>query len=294
VDIAAVVERATEAAVPAIEQAGHMLSVDLPRERLFVEGDLERLVQVLANLLDNAARYTPDGGSIALKAWREQQQVVISVRDTGRGIAADEIGSVFQMFVQGRSALHRVGTGLGVGLALARSIVEMHGGTIEALSEGEGKGAEFIVRLAAAAAAPREEARAADTLKAGAAQRVLVVDDNTDAAATLDMFVRALGHETHIAHDGEEALRAFDDFKPDIVLLDIGLPGINGYEVARRLRSRKGSSVRIIAITGWGQPEDRKQSAEAGFDLHLVKPVDEAQLLRILGAEAHGGNDTLH
>jgi PAS domain S-box-containing protein len=295
VDMAEVVERAAEAAAPAIERAGHTLSVDLPRERTFVTGDLERLVQVLANLLDNAARYTPDGGGIAVKAWREQRQVALSVRDTGRGIAADEIRSVFGMFVQGRSPLHRVGTGLGVGLALARNIVELHGGTIEALSEGEDKGAEFIVRLPAGQAPAHEERpQAAAPVKAAASQRVLVVDDNADAAATLDLFVKALGHETRVAYDGEQALQAFDEFRPDIVLLDIGLPGMNGYEVARRLRSRSGRGFRIIAVTGWGQAEDRKQSAEAGFDLHLVKPVDEAQLLRILGAEAHGANDTLH
>ena len=295
VDVAEVVERAAEAAAPAIERAGHLLSVDLPRERTFVTGDLERLVQVLANLLDNAARYTPDGGSIAVKAWREGQQVTLSVRDTGRGIAADELRSVFQMFVQGRSPLHRVGTGLGVGLALARSIVELHGGTIEALSEGENKGAEFLVRLPAGQAPAHDERPvAAASRKVDASQRVLVVDDNADAAGTLDLFVKALGHETRVAYDGEQALQAFDEFRPDIVLLDIGLPGMNGYEVARRLRSRSGRGFRIIAVTGWGQAEDRKQSAEAGFDLHLVKPVDEAQLLRILGAQAHGANGTLH
>jgi PAS domain S-box-containing protein len=295
VDVADVVERATEAAVPAIERAGHALSVELPAERTFVLGDLERLVQVLANLLDNAARYTPDGGSIAVRAWREGKQVVFSVRDTGRGIAADEIGLVFQMFVQGRSPLHRVGTGLGVGLALARSIVELHGGSLEALSEGEGKGAEFIVRLAAAQAPHKVETPASDApARAAASQRVLVVDDNADAAGTLDMFVKALGHETRVAYDGEQALQAFDEFRPDIVLLDIGLPGMNGYEVARRLRDRGGKGFRIIAVTGWGQAEDRRRSTEAGFDLHLVKPVDEAELLQVLGAEAHPGNGTLH
>ena len=295
VDVADVVERATEAAVPAIERAGHTLSVELPGERTFVLGDLERLVQVLANLLDNAARYTPDRGSIAVKASRDGEQVVLSVRDTGRGIAADEIGAVFQMFVQGRSPLHRVGTGLGVGLALARSITELHGGSLEARSEGDGKGAEFIVRLAAAPAPPREDAKLVATpVKTAASQRVLVVDDNADAAGTLDMFVKALGHQTRVAYDGEQALQVFDEFKPDIVLLDIGLPGMNGYEVARRLRSRGGKAFRIIAVTGWGQADDRRQSAEAGFDLHLVKPVDEADLLQILSAEAHQGNGTLH
>ena len=293
VHVAAVMERATEAAAPAIQTAGHKLSVDLAAERLFVEGDADRLVQVLANLLDNAARYTPAGGSVALKAWREREQVVLSVRDTGRGIPAAEIGTVFQMFVQGREPLHRIGAGLGVGLALARGIVDLHGGSIEARSEGEGKGAEFVVRLPAAEP-PREEAsqdRAGEA--AGApAQRVLVVDDNADAATTLDFFLRALGHETRVAYDGEQALQAFDDFRPDIVLLDIGLPGINGYEVARRLRSRGRSGVRIVAVTGWGLPEDRRQSAEAGFDLHLVKPVDEKQLLQVLGAQGQPG--TLH
>ena len=295
VEVAQVVERATEAAAPAIQTGGHKLSVDLPAERLFVTGDAERLVQVLANLLDNAARYTPEAGRIELRAWREGEQAVLSVRDTGRGIPADEIGAVFNMFVQGREPLHRVGAGLGVGLALARSIVELHGGSIEARSEGEGKGAEFVVRLPASGAPHAVKApQDAEAPGSGMARRVLVVDDNVDAATTLTFFLKALGHETRMAYNGEQALQAFDEFRPQIVLLDIGLPGISGYEVARRIRSRKHSGVRIVAVTGWGQPEDRRQSAEAGFDLHLVKPVDEQQLLQVLGVEAQSGNGTLH
>jgi PAS domain S-box-containing protein len=294
VEVAQIVERAMEAARPAIDAARHSVSVELPAEPLFVSGDLDRLVQVLANLLDNAARYTPDGGRIVVLARREREHVELSVRDTGRGIPADEIGAVFQMFVQGRSPLRRVGSGLGVGLALARSIVELHGGSIEAKSEGEGKGAEFRVRLPASGAPPREEAQSRPAPQGRSpARRVLIVDDNADAAVSLNLFVQALGHETLLAYDGEHALQAFDEFRPHIVLLDIGLPDINGYEVARRLRMR-GGGVRIIAVTGWGQPEDRRQSAEAGFDLHLVKPVDETQLLQVLGAQGHPGNDTLH
>ena len=295
VEVAQVVERATEAAAPAMQAAGHRLSVDLPAERLFVTGDTDRLVQVLANLLDNAARYTPAAGRIVLKAWREREQVLLSVCDTGRGIPADEIGAVFNMFVQGRQPLHRVGAGLGVGLALARSIVELHGGSIEARSEGEGKGAEFVVHLPASGT-PQTEAASPDAGApgTGTARRVLVVDDNVDAATTLNFFLKALGHETRMAYNGEQALQAFDEFRPEIVLLDIGLPGINGYEVARRIRSRKPSGVRIIAVTGWGQPEDRRQSAEAGFDVHLVKPVDEKQLLQVLSVKAQPANGTLH
>jgi CheY-like chemotaxis protein len=261
---------------------------------LLVSGDRGRLTQIVANLLTNATRFTPVDGSIWLKASRQDGQVVLSVRDTGRGVPAGQLENIFGMFVQGKDALHRVGGGLGVGLALARRIAELHGGTVEGKSEGEGKGSEFILRLPASAAAP-SEASAIGPLASGpmdrlAPRRVLIVDDNLDAAATLDQLMRSLGHETRVAHNGTDALSLADQFKPQVVLLDIGMPGMNGYEVAAQLRKR-GRAMKIVAVTGWGTEDDRSRSAQAGFDLHLVKPVDEAALQRII---EQNGNSTRH
>ena len=291
--IADVVRRALETATPAIQAGRHALEVDLPPEPIRVNGDLDRLTQLVTNLLNNAARYTPDHGAISVRARAEGGFAVVQVRDTGRGIEPNIIGRIFDMFVQGRTPIQRVGGGLGVGLALARRIAEMHGGTLEARSEGENKGSEFTLRLplmeGSSEPAPTARAPAARPV---AARRILVVDDNVDAAATLDMLLRSLGHETCVAYDGVRALRMAAEFKPDIVLLDIGMPGLDGYEVARRLRAQQPAKpFRIIAITGWGQPADREKSQQAGFDVHLVKPVDPQDLLRVLG-ERNGS--TLH
>jgi CheY-like chemotaxis protein len=297
VDLADVVERAVETAKPALEHGRHHLRVEVPGERIAVEGDLTRLIQVVANLLTNAARFTPSGGSIAVSARRQGSDAVLSVRDNGRGIPAESIDSIFGMFVQGKEPVHRVGGGLGIGLALARRITEMHGGSVTAKSEGEGKGSEFIVRLplASRTAAEAQSAPApGPTLRESfPLRRILIVDDNADAADALDALLRSLGHETMVAYDGVQALQVAERFGPDIVLLDIGLPGLSGYEVARRLRETKGRRPKkIIAITGWGQEGDRTLSREAGFDVHLVKPVDEAVLRVILEANGHEG--TVH
>ena len=297
VDLADVVERAVETAKPALEHGKHSLRVEVPGERIAVEGDLRRLTQVVANLLTNAARFTPSGGSIAVSARRQGSDAVLSVRDNGRGIPAESIDSIFGMFVQGKEPVHRVGGGLGIGLALARRITELHGGSVTAKSEGEGKGSEFIVRLplASQAAAQAQPAPApGPTLRESVPlRRILIVDDNADAADALDALLRSLGHETMVAYDGVQALLVAEQFGPDIVLLDIGLPGLSGYEVARRLRETKGRKPKkIIAITGWGQEGDRTLSREAGFDVHLVKPVDEAVLRVILEANGHEG--TVH
>jgi CheY-like chemotaxis protein/two-component sensor histidine kinase len=297
VDMAEVVERAVETARPGLDEGQHHLSVALPSEPLTVQGDLARLVQVFANLLANSARFTPPGGRIRLEAARTASEAIVSVRDNGRGIGADSIEGIFGMFVQGAEPAHRVGGGLGIGLALARRIVELHGGTIQAKSEGEGKGSEFTVRLPLAArqvAAGRPQAPApARAAGAFPQQRILIVDDNADAADALDALLRSLGHETRVAYDGPQALKAAQDFRPDTVLLDIGLPGLSGYEVARRLRELKGNeTTKIIAVTGWGQEGDRALSREAGFDVHLVKPVDEAVLRDIL--ESQGPEGTVH
>jgi CheY-like chemotaxis protein len=291
-DLAEVVRHSVETTAPAIEAARHVLELDLPSEPLMVWGDAQRLAQVLSNLLNNSARYTPPGGSIAVRARAEENHAVVQVRDSGRGIEPDMIERIFDMFVQGRAPLQRIGGGLGVGLALARRLAELHGGTVEARSEGVNRGSEFTLRLPlgardGAAQKPEQPAR-----RPGVARRVLVVDDNVDAASMLDMLLRSLGHETRVAHEGTAALRVAEEFRPDIVLLDIGMPGIDGYEVARRLRTlAKARPMRIVAVTGWGQEGDRERSREAGFDLHLVKPVDANELSRALndrsGATLH-------
>jgi PAS domain S-box-containing protein len=282
VDVADAARRAAEAARPLMQGARHHFELRLPAQGVTVDGDLDRLTQALTNLLNNAARYTPEGGRISLSLAVQGDEAVLRVRDNGRGIEPDLLERIFDMFVQGRSPSKRVAGGLGIGLALARRIAEMHGGALEARSEGPNKGSEFTVRLPLlkerAAAVP-----GAPAVQASAAHRVLVVDDNVDAAATLDMLLRSLGHRTRVAHDGIAALRMAEEFNPDVVLLDIGMPGLDGYEVARRLRAmKKGAAFRIIAVTGWGQEADRAKSKEAGFDVHLVKPVEPTELARVL------------
>jgi PAS domain S-box-containing protein len=297
-DVADIVARAVETSRPAIDAARHKLEVSLPARQFKVRGDPLRLVQALTNLLNNAARYTDAGGRIVVKVEEagegesEAGQVGISVRDTGRGIDAALLKSIFGMFVQGRDPLSRPSAGLGVGLALARSIVELQHGTIEAKSEGIGKGAEFIIRLPVVARGPVHASTAAgqEELPAPTAPlcRVLVVDDNMDAAVALTSLLRKHGHEALAVHSGAEALHAFEGFRPEIVLLDLGMPGMNGLEVARRLRQRNRTPrPLIVAVTGWGKPEDETLSREAGFDLHMVKPVEELDVLKIL--RTHSG-----
>jgi PAS domain S-box-containing protein len=293
VDMAEVVRRAAETAAPAIEAARHRLDIELPNEPLTVQGDMHRLTQVLANLLNNAARYTPPAGQIAVQARQQDGWSVIQVSDNGRGIEPDMLERIFHMFVRGRAALEKIGAGLGVGLALARRIAEAHGGTLQAASEGEDKGAHFTLRIPlqkrpVAPAHAAAQRLAWPTL----AKRILVVDDNVDAAVTLALLLKSLGHETCVVHDGLQALRMAVEFRPDVVLLDIGMPGLDGYEVARRLRALKRERpLRIIAITGWGQEADRTRSREAGFDVHLVKPVDPRALT---SAIASNNGATLH
>jgi CheY-like chemotaxis protein/nitrogen-specific signal transduction histidine kinase len=296
VDMADAARRAIEMTAPLVEANAHALEVSLPAQPIPVRGDLHRLTQVLGNLLNNAARYTPRGGRISLSAVRESGEAVVKVRDNGVGLDPALSERIFDMFVQGRSSLERVGGGLGVGLALARKIAELHGGALEAHSDGRGRGAEFTLRLPLdAVSAPEQhppaEATRAGATRAGAARRILVVDDNVDAATMLELLLRSLGHETRVVYDGASALKAATEFHPDVVLLDIGMPGLDGYEVARRLRAMKDRPRRIIAVTGWGQPADRQRSQEAGFDKHLVKPVEANELVRILD-ERNGA--TLH
>jgi CheY-like chemotaxis protein len=264
---------------------------------VYVDGDAQRLAQLTANLLNNAARYTPPGGRITLTTRAEGAWGVLTVRDTGRGIEAEWLDRIFEMFVQGRPILERVGGGLGIGLALSRRIAELHGGSLRAFSEGADKGSEFTLRLplAVAEVVTYEEhvaAPPAESPEDAASRRVLIVDDNHDAASTLEMLLQSLGHETRVVHSGVEALQAAPEFKPDVVLLDIGLPGIDGYEVARRLRSMTTERpFKIVAVTGWDQEADKRRSEEAGFDMHLVKPVAPADLEKAL-SERNGA--TLH
>jgi PAS domain S-box-containing protein len=290
VDLAAVVSQAVETVRPLMQERGHALTVVLPQEPISFRGDATRLAQVFGNLLHNAAKYSADGGRIALTAAREDGQVVVRVRDNGMGIARDVLPHIFEPFAQGDRALDRAQGGLGIGLTLVRRLVEMHGGTVAAHSDGPGLGSEFVVRLPAEPAAPPEAAPAApDSRRGGEHRRVLVVDDNGDAAESLALLLQTIGHETRVAHDGPGALKEAETFGPDVVLLDIGLPGMDGYEVARRLRRLEPArSALLVAVTGYGQDEDRRRSKEAGFDHHFVKPVDPATLADVLHAGRAG------
>jgi len=289
-DVQKIVAEAVETSRPLVEARGHELAVSLPPEPLRVSGDPVRLTQVLTNLVNNAAKYTPDGGSISVAAEADGDEVVVRVCDTGAGIAREMLARVFDLFVQADRSLDRAQGGLGIGLTLVRRLVEMHEGTVQAFSEGLGMGSEFVVRLpalvggrpaAGSAAGPPEETAAAEP--ESSSRRILVVDDNTDAAATLAMLLRIGGHEVKVAHDGNAALETAGAFRPEVVLLDIGLPGLDGYEVARRLRSRPETEQSLlVAVSGYGQEDDKRRSREAGFDHHLVKPVDFAALRAVI------------
>jgi CheY-like chemotaxis protein/two-component sensor histidine kinase len=273
VGLAAIIQTALETALPAIESAGHRLSITLPSEPLDLEADPIRLAQVFANLLNNAAKYTEAGGRIDVLARQEEQEVMVAVRDTGVGIPADMLPRVFELFLQVETTRGHAQGGLGIGLTLVKSLVELHGGRVEARSPGLGQGSELTVRLPIATGA-RAEAIRRDAEAPLAPRRILVVDDNRDAADSLGMLLEALGSEVEIAYDGPAALEAVPRYRPEVVLLDIGMPGMNGHEVARRLRERpEGRDLMLVALTGWGQDQDRRCSEAAGFDRHLVKPV---------------------
>jgi len=286
VDVADVVAKAIEMASPLLEEREHDLEVDLPRG-LMVDGDPARLAQVLANLLTNAAKYTEKGGHVRIRGERQDGIAMISVRDSGIGIAPEMLPRVFDMFTQERQALDRHQGGLGLGLTIVRNLVALHGGTVEASSAGRNRGREFVLRLPLASGASIEPDGASlsrfQPRQEGAGPSVLIVDDNEDAAAMLAEYVKSLGYRVRTAHDGPAALKAAVDAAPDIALLDIGLPVMDGYELASRLReSELGPAVKLIAVTGYGQAEDRRRSREAGFDAHLVKPVDLDALAELL------------
>jgi PAS domain S-box-containing protein len=286
IDLRTVVTSAIEASRPLIDKWRHELKVAMPAEPVYLDGDLTRLSQVLLNLLNNAAKYTDRGGRIALTVEPEGAQVAIRVKDSGIGIPSEMLPHIFGMFTQVDRSLERAEGGLGIGLTLVQRLVELHRGTVKAYSEGAGKGSEFVVRLPVAtgadAAAGSAHGAAAAEPAAHSTCRILIVDDNRDAADTLGLLLKNLGNEVHIAHDGLEALGAAEEFQPDVVLLDIGMPKMNGYDAARRIRAVRGAGVVLIAVTGWGQDEDRRRSAEAGFDHHLTKPVNLAALQALL------------
>jgi len=290
-ELRAITTRAVETARPLIDARRHTLTVDLPDEPLALDGDAVRLAQVLGNLLNNAAKYTEPGGKIWLTARREGGEIVVRVRDTGVGLAPDMAPRIFEPFTQADHPPALSQGGLGIGLTLAKRLVELHGGRIEVHSDGPGQGSEFVVRLPAGAAAPARPTPERTAEGTAAGRRILVVDDNVDAAESLAVLLRHWGHEARTAHDGREAVAAAREFAPDTALLDIALPDMTGYELAGRLRTEGGmDGAPLIAMTGYGQPADRQRSAEAGFRVHLVKPVDPAELRRLL-AELKDGKD---
>jgi PAS domain S-box-containing protein len=280
VDLGSIVDQAVEMIRPKAEKRSQMISVSLPSTPLTVYGDDARLAQVIGNLLDNASKYSDTGSAIELAVEADAEGVVIAVRDRGAGIAADQISRVFQMFSQVHD--HHRNEGLGIGLALVQRLVELHGGTVEARSEGLGCGSEFLVRLpnthrlAAASTVERDDAPIPP-------RRVLVVDDNTDAASTLVHLLESAGHSARAAHSGHDALLLAATFEVDIVFLDIGMPGMNGFEVCRAIRAAPwGARVAVYALTGWGQNEDRAKTRAAGFDGHLIKPVSPRTIATVL------------
>lgn len=288
VKLADVIQSAVEASRPFIEEASHELSVTLPEKPISLHADPHRLAQVLSNLLGNAAKYTPEGGRIALLAERQGSDVLVKVQDNGIGIPQEMVDRIFEMFAQIDRPMEKNYTGLGIGLTLVKSLVQMHGGTVEVHSEGENRGSEFRVRLPILVER-RDEAqkpdRGQETVPSEFKHRVLVVDDNKAAAELLGMVVRMLGHEVRTAGDGQEGFEVAEVFLPDVVLMDLGMPRMNGFEAARKIREQPwGQQMRLIALTGWGQAEDKQRTKEAGFDHHLVKPAEPAELQRLLAS----------
>jgi CheY-like chemotaxis protein/two-component sensor histidine kinase len=284
VELVPLLEQTLAAMRPQAACLGHKLELRLPSKPIYVDADPVRLAQILGNLLSNACKFTERGGHIELSAAVEDGQAAVRVRDNGIGIAADQIAHIFGMFTQVDTSLERSVGGLGIGLTLVASLVAMHGGTIEARSEGLGRGSEFIMRLPTRPApSARSAAPESRSSEPSVSRRILIIDDNEDGAQSLAMLLELHGHQTQMAHDGVQGIELAEEFQPEIVLLDIGLPRLNGYEVGRRIRAQPwGKDMVLIAMTGWGQEDDRNRSREAGFDAHIVKPVDHDQLMKML------------
>jgi PAS domain S-box-containing protein len=289
VQLATIIHNAVETSKPLIEAGGHKLAVSLPAEPIMVDGDAVRLAQVFANVLNNAAKYTDKGGQIAVSARREGSHATVSIRDTGIGIPREMLSRVFDMFAQVDHTQRRSQGGLGIGLNLVRTLVTMHGGSVEARSDGPGQGSEFIIRLPMATpdfrGSENKHTGSAPKSAVLATQRILVVDDIRDAGDSLGTLLKFLGADVHVVYDGPSAIEALRICRPSVVLLDLGMPGLDGYEVARKVREDPDfRNVLLIALTGWGQEEDRRHSLEAGFDHHLVKPVDLGALQALLAS----------
>ena len=282
--LAGLMTTAVESIVPLARAADHQVHVDVPPASVLVDGDATRIVQVFANILNNAVKFTPRGGHIWFTADRQSHEAVVNIRDTGIGIAPDMLPRVFDMFHQAEPILDRSNGGLGIGLTLARRLVKMHDGRLEIRSPGPGEGTEVEIRLPIAAVKDTPAVDATPRARGGTQRlKVLIVDDNLDAAEMLDVVVSGLGHATRRAHDGGTAVSAAAEFEPDLILLDIGLPVMNGYTVARTLRSQPAfAHVHIAAVTGWGQEEDRREARDAGFDSHFTKPLSPAVLEDLL------------
>jgi len=286
VELRGLVNTALESVKPVIAANDQRLEISLPQEPVFVHGDATRISQVVGNVLNNATKYTPEGGQIWLSVAREGKKAGISVRDTGCGIPPDHLSSIFEMFQQVDQTLDRSQGGLGIGLTLAKRLIEMHGGTIEAKSDGPGHGSEFLITLPTIDAENTTETESAPSAAAPPElqrRRILVVDDVHESAQTLARMLRAMGQEVATAHDGYAALAHLREHKPEVVFLDIAMPGMNGYDVARRVRASNGSEApTLIALTGYGQDDDRRRAQEAGFDFHLTKPASIEQLTSLL------------
>ena len=288
VELSSVIQQAVEVAHPLIDAAGHDLTIDLPIEPIYLNADRARLAQVFGNLLNNSCKYTPPAGSISLTAKQVDGKVEVTVKDNGAGIPHDKLDSIFEMFMQVDSTSDRAQGGLGIGLTLVKRLAEMHGGSIEAKSAGEGEGSEFVVRLPVLSK-PTTAQQVRPGERESPHRRVLIVDDNRDSADSLAMLLEITGNETYMAHDGVEAVEAIETHRPEVVLLDIGLPRLDGHEVCRRVREQPwGKDIVMIALTGWGQADDRRKSEEAGFNGHLVKPVDYDSLLELLSSLTNG------
>jgi signal transduction histidine kinase/ActR/RegA family two-component response regulator len=285
-DLRGIVQRALETTRDLFEQRKHELNVTLPEEPVWLMGDALRLEEVIVNLLNNAAKYTPEGGHVSLSLNKEGEDGVVRVKDTGVGIGPDLLPQVFDLFTQAKRTLDRSQGGLGVGLTVVRKLVEMHGGTTEAHSSGLGQGSEFIVRLPILLSPLRQATvSSAERAQSTRAWRVLVVDDNVDSADSIASLLESSGHDVKVAYSAEKALEMAAEYQPEIMLLDIGLPEMDGYEVAKRLRQNPQlKDLRLIALTGYGQDSDRQRSRETGFDAHVVKPVDWRDLSELLAS----------